>query len=52
MELAGRVPEPHVDPKVQAVIAQKFNYPGTNTTTEATLTPDLQARSSRRRRRK
>lgn len=33
-----------LDPKVQIAAAQKFNYPGTNTGTEAMLPPDLQAR--------
>jgi len=44
VELAEEFLNLTLDPKVQAVVAQKFNYPGTNTMTEATLAPELQAR--------
>ena len=44
MELAEEYLNLTLDPKIQMFAAQKFNYPGTNTGTEAILPPDLQAR--------
>lgn len=44
LELAEEYLNLTLDPKVQTVAAQKFNYPGTNTGTEAILPPDLQTR--------
>jgi spermidine/putrescine-binding protein len=44
LELAETYLNLTLDPKVQIAAAEKFNYPGTNTKTEALLTPELQAR--------
>jgi len=33
-----------LDPKMQGIYAEKFNYPGTNTKMEAILPPELQER--------
>ncbi len=45
LELAEEFLNWTLDPKVQTISAQKFNYPGTNTQTEALLSPDLQKRT-------
>ena len=44
LELAEQYLNLTLDPQVQTMCAQKFNYPGTNTETMAQLAPDLQAR--------
>jgi spermidine/putrescine-binding protein len=44
LELAEQYLNLTLDPKMQVTAAEKFNYPGTNTGTEALLPPDLQAR--------
>jgi putative spermidine/putrescine transport system substrate-binding protein len=44
LELAEQYLNLTLDPQVQALVAQKFNYPGTNTETMALLPPALQDR--------
>lgn len=44
LELAEQYLNWTLDPRVQTVCAQKFNYPGTNSETMALLAPDLQER--------
>ena len=44
LELAEQYLNLTLDPQVQAAVAQKFNYPGTNSETMALLPPALQDR--------
>lgn len=44
LELAEQFLNLTLDPKMQAIYSDKFNYPGTNKTMEAMLPPELQER--------